>query len=227
MNNSSSYLKNERNLQQLMQQVEISDLEQLSELAKISKLQLFRLQNGLIEKMQLDTLLKISAALKISLQELIEIFSEEPFDEDTLQSEVRSEESASKIASLQQEYQTLQQQLERQKESLIEEFQRSSLQAIESWLLQWPTAMAAVEKNPLLPADRLIKLVHPLENLLKQWQVEPISFVGAEIPFDPQLHQLMEGNAESGDLVKVRYVGYRQNEKLLYRAKVSSLVNKI
>jgi molecular chaperone GrpE (heat shock protein) len=227
MNNSSSYPKNERSLQQLMQQVEISDLEQLSELAKISKLQLFRLQNGLIEKMQLDTLLKISAALKISLHELIEIFSEEPVAVETLRSEVQSEESANKIASLQQEYQTLLQQLEQQKESLIEEFQRSSLQTIESWLVQWPTAIAAVEKNPLLPPDRLIKLAHPLENLLKQWQVEPISFVGAEIPFDPQLHQLMEGNAESGDLVKVRYVGYRQKEKLLYRAKVSSLVNQI
>jgi molecular chaperone GrpE (heat shock protein) len=69
----------------------------------------------------------------------------------------------------------------------------------------------------------LVKLVYPLENLLKQWQIEPISFVGAEIPFDPQLHQLLEGNADSGDLVKVRYVGYRQGEKLLYRAKVSLL----
>jgi molecular chaperone GrpE (heat shock protein) len=223
----SSYLKNERSLQQLMERVEISDLERLSELAGISKLQLFRLQNGLIEKMQLDTLLKISAALQISLDNLIKIFSEESVDLEALPVKPRSEESAGKIASLQQEYQTLQQQLERQKESLLEEFQRSSLQTIESWLLQWPTATAAVEKNPNLPAERLVKLVHPLENLLKQWQLEPISFVGAEIPFDPQLHQLMEGNAESGDLVKVRYVGYRQGEKLLYRAKVSPLGNKI
>jgi hypothetical protein len=31
----------------------------------------------------------------------------------------------------------------------------------------------------------------------------------------------MEGNAESGQLVKIRYVSYRQGEKLLDRAKVS------
>jgi hypothetical protein len=33
----------------------------------------------------------------------------------------------------------------------------------------------------------------------------------------------MEGNAQPGDFVKVRYVGYRQGEKLLHRAKVSPL----
>jgi hypothetical protein len=31
----------------------------------------------------------------------------------------------------------------------------------------------------------------------------------------------MEGHAEVGDRVRVRYTGYWQGEKLLYRAKVS------
>jgi hypothetical protein len=35
------------------------------------------------------------------------------------------------------------------------------------------------------------------------------------------LHQLLEGTAQPGDLVKVRYTGYRQGDKLLYRVKVS------
>jgi molecular chaperone GrpE (heat shock protein) len=51
--------------------------------------------------------------------------------------------------------------------------------------------------------------------------VEAIAPVGAEIPYDPQLHQLMEGNPQLGEIVKVRYTGYRQGDKLLYRAKVS------
>jgi molecular chaperone GrpE (heat shock protein) len=60
---------------------------------------------------------------------------------------------------------------------------------------------------------------------LQEWGVEAIASVGSELPYDPQWHQLMEGIAQPGDLVKVRYTGYRIGEKLLYRAKVSSLGN--
>jgi transcriptional regulator with XRE-family HTH domain len=127
MSHSSSYLKNQQSLQQLMEQAQISDLEQLSQLAGISRLQLFRLENGLIEKMQLDILLKIAATLKISLSNLIKIFSEEPIALETLQPDAQPEELASKILSLEREYQQLQQQLEQQKESLIEEFQLLNL----------------------------------------------------------------------------------------------------
>jgi molecular chaperone GrpE (heat shock protein) len=225
MGHSPAYLKNQQSLKQLMQQVQISDLDRLSEVAGVSRLQFFRLQNGLVEKMQLDTLLKIAAALQISLNSLVNTFSEASLLPDSSQPEAKPDPTENKLESLQQEYQRLQQQLEQQRESLIAEFQQSSLHTLESWLLQWPTATAAVEKNPLLPAERLVKLVNPVENLLKQWQIEAISSVGAEIPFDPQFHQLLEGTAEPGDLVKVRYVGYCQGEKLLYRAKVSPIYN--
>jgi hypothetical protein len=87
--------------------------------------------------------------------------------------------------------------------------------------LQWPTAVAAVEKNPEIPATKLLNLVKPVNELLKQWAVEAIGTVGAAIDYAPQFHQLLDGEAEPGDLVWVRYVGYRQGEKLLYRAKVS------
>ncbi len=53
--------------------------------------------------------------------------------------------------------------------------------------------------------------------------MELIAPVGAEIPYNPQQHELLEGTAEPGEPVKVRYTGYRQGDKLLYRAKVSPL----
>ena len=56
---------------------------------------------------------------------------------------------------------------------------------------------------------------------MEHWNVESIAPVGAEVPFDPQLHQLMEGYAQKGEMVKIRYTGYRQGDKLLFRAKVS------
>ena len=80
---------------------------------------------------------------------------------------------------------------------------------------------AAAQKNPKLSAVKLLVLVKPVVELLKRWGVENIGTVGEKIPYDPQCHQLLEGSAVTGDLVEVRYVGYRQDEKLLYRAKVS------
>ena len=48
-----------------------------------------------------------------------------------------------------------------------------------------------------------------------------IATVDEELAYDPQDHQLMKGTAQPGELVKVRYVGYKQGDKLLYKAKVS------
>jgi molecular chaperone GrpE (heat shock protein) len=88
-------------------------------------------------------------------------------------------------------------------------------------MLQWPTVTHAVEKNPQLPAERLLPQVRPVEKLLQTWDIEEIAPIGAEIPYDPQQHQLMGGTAEAGQTVRVRYAGYKQGDRLLYRAKVS------
>lgn len=104
-----------------------------------------------------------------------------------------------------------------------EQFQRESLEIIESWLLQWPTAVSAIAQNPDLPAQRIIKLLNPLEKLLQSWDVERIGQVGEEVSYNPQQHQLLAGKAEPNSTVRVRYVGYRHGEKLLYRAKVEPI----
>ena len=87
-------------------------------------------------------------------------------------------------------------------------------------MLQWPTAVSKVQENQTLPAVKLLPLLRPVEKLLQQWGVEAIAPVGACIPYNPQQHQLLEGTAEPGSTVKVRYTGYKQGDKLLYRAKV-------
>lgn len=195
-------------LQQLMQQVGISSFKQLCRQASISEWQVIQLRRGRVSQMRVETLLKISQALQVPIGELLATFSEIDIGGKT-------------PAALKQEYQRLQWQLEEQRSSLMQEFQLSSLQVLESWLLQWPTAAHAAQQNTQLPAVRLLPLLKPVEQLLKQWGVEAIASVGEEISYDPQWHQLMEGMAEIGDRVKVRYTGYRQGDKLLYRAQVS------
>jgi len=111
----------------------------------------------------------------------------------------------------------------KQEESSREQFQRESLEIIESWLLQWPTVVSAISQNPDIPAQRVIKLLNPLEKLLDAWEVERIGQVGETLGYNPQQHQLLSGNAEPNDPVRVRYVGYRHQDKLLYRAKVEPM----
>ena len=199
-------------LQQLMQQVGISSFNELSKQAGVSKRQLKHLRLGEVSQMRVETLMKISSLLQVSVIELLKTFSEVEIAEET------DTQTAWK-----QEYERLQEQLRQQRESLMQEFQQTSLQVLESWLLQWPTAANAAKENAQLPAVRLLPLVRPVEQLVQQWGVEAIASVGEEIPYNPQYHQLMEGSAQPGEQVRVRYAGYRQGDKLLFRAKVSPL----
>lgn len=199
-------------LRQLMQRVGVSSFKQLSRGAGVSEWQVMQLRQGRVKQMRVEPLLKISQALQVPVGELLATFGEIDTGGET-------------PAAIKEEYQRLLAQLEQQRESLMREFQHSSLEVLESWLLQWPTAAHAAQQNPQLPAVRLLPLLKPMEQLLKQWGVEAIASVGEEIPYDPQWHQLMEGTAGTGDRVKVRYTGYRQGDKLLYRAKVSPVSN--
>lgn len=202
-------------LQHLMQLVGVRTFKQLSEKAGVSERQLKRLRRGEVMQMQVDTVLKLSQALQVPVKEFLATFSDSQLN--------WVSESQEQTAALQQEYQRLQKQLEEQRQSLMQEFVRSSLQVLESWLVQWPTAAYAAQQNPQAPAVKLLPLLRPVEKLLQEWGVEAIAPVGAELPYDPQQHQLMEGTAQPSDRVKVRYTGYRQGDRLLYRAKVSPI----
>ena len=222
----SLYRQNRQQLQQLMQKVGITSLKQLSERSGVSELQLNRLLYGLLPKIQVENLLKLATALQVSISELVKLFVPTLPLESIPPSEpkkTQAKEEAAALTALKQEYQLLQQQLAQQQQSLEQEFQKSSLEVLEPWLLQWPTAAALAQKHQQLSASKLVPLAKPIEQLLHKWGVEAIAAIGDEVPYNPQYHDLIEGTAQSGDMVKVRYIGYRQGDKLLYRAKVSPL----
>jgi molecular chaperone GrpE (heat shock protein) len=169
------------------------------------------LRRGLALQTRVDLLIKISQALQISLNELLVTFAPGSVE--------LSPESTS--ATIEKEYRHLQTQIQQQREILSEEFRQQTLQILESWMIQWPTAANKAQTDPQWPAVKLLPLLRPVEKLLETWEVEAIATVGASIPYDPQIHQLMAGTAQPGEIVKVRYNGYRQGKKLLHRVKVS------
>lgn len=216
-------------LQNLMQLVGISSFKSLSRAAGVSERQILRLRQGKLTQMKVDVLFKLSKILRVSLSELVETFSSYSCESQegslTVKTEnLNSDATLQEIADLKREYERVVLMLEQQPEVLQQEFQQSSLQILESLLLFWPTAAQKAKENPQLEAVKILPLVQkPLEKLLQAWGVEAIASVGAEIPYDPHWHELLQGTAQLGETVKVCYLGYRQGNKLLYRAKVNRL----
>ncbi len=198
-------------LQDLMKRSNISSFRQLYELTGTSASTIKRLRSSQIGSLRWQTLVNISAGLKISIDELLEIFGDSSYKSDR-----------QKIATLQQEYQYLQQQLQEQRATLQSKFQHQSLQILESFLTYFPTAKQAAIDNPDFPASKLVPLTRSIEQLISSWGVTVIGAVGGEIVYDPQWHQLIEGSIKPGEIAMVRYVGYRQGDKAIFRAKVSN-----
>ncbi len=203
-------------LQTMMQRVGISSFKGLSRKAGVSEWQVRQLRQGHIDQMRVESLRKLAQALEVSLADLLNTCNPEASTTSAALS------LTAELAALKVEYQRSQTQLAEQREQLWQEFQQTTLQAIESWLTFWPAAAhAAQQPDTKVTVATLLRLTQPFEQLLQQWGVEPTAVVNAELPYDPTQHQLMDGTAQPGDRVRVRYPGYRQGEKLLYRAKVS------
>lgn len=215
---SQSTLEFTQRLRSLMQRVNLSSFKSLAQKAGVSEWQIEQLRNGRAKQMRVENLLKVGEVLHVSINKLIQQFS----DADTIPNISKiTQETNEEILILQQEYERLKQQLDEQQQELFQQFQQSTLQTLETLLIQLPTATHAVQQNPDLPASRLLPLLRPIDQLLNAWGIEAIAPVGSEVPYDPHYHQLMDGTAQPGDQVRVRYTGYRQGERLLYRAKVS------
>lgn len=217
-------------LRSLMQPIGLSSFRALSRAAGVSEWQVDLLRQGRVGQIRVEVLLKLSQVLQLSMGELVERFSDLPViparstGSPAAQPDhepVSSHPSEAALQQLRQEYQRLQAQLEQQRATLEQEFQQATLQILESWLLQFPAAAYAAQQNPEWPATKLLPLMRPIEQLLKTWGIEMVAPVGAELPYNPQEHQLLQGTAHPGEQVKVRNPGYRQGDKLLYRAKVS------
>ncbi len=201
-------------LRQLMKLVGISSFQILCDRTGISRRSIDTLRKGHAATLKYADLAKLAEVLQIAVTEVIAKFIN---DSSNLES------PSFAIAALREEYQRLQQKLEQQKLELRSQFERETIQQLESLILQLPSAAYAAQQNPSMLAKNILPLLRPIDTLLQKWGITAIGSVGAEVTYDPHKHQLMEGSdeIEEGHIAIVRYVGYMQGEKLLYRARVS------
>lgn len=202
-------------LRSLMQRVNIPSYRALAAQAQVSRWQVQQLRTGNVKKMRVAPVAQLADALNLSISELLSQFG----------SGHTLSDFPSQLASLQQEYQRLQQQMTQQQEMARSQFQAEALQTLETWLVQWPTvAKRAQEKGDALPAAKILPLVRPVEQLMAEWGVAAIAPIDAQVPYDPQIHQLTGGTASPGDLVRVANSGYFHQKRLLHRSIVKPII---
>ena len=104
--------------------------------------------------------------------------------------------------------------------------ERAGEEAVESIVLECAeplvtlSAMQArhVEKGDLNPAD-LLQVALSFRKILEKRGMEQIGTAGEEQPYDPALHQMLDGtNLRPGVAVLIRFAGFRFNGKIIAKA---------
>ena len=125
------------------------------------------------------------------------------------------------LIALQQQCLRLRAELQHQKAQLTADFQIATFEQLQSLLTNYPTARQMAAAKPDLPARNFSALFTPLENLLETWQIDPIGPAWAQVPYDPRYHQPDCEELNLAEPVYIRFVGYRQGDRILCPAKVS------
>ncbi len=138
-----------------------------------------------------------------------------------------SSDRTAEILALKQECLSLREQLGQQSDRLIDEYREATFEELKSLLTQYKSVRQMVQNKPDLPAKNLIALFTPLDNLLQSWEYEPIGETWQQVAYNPQLHQSDSSDISDGEMVYVRFVGYKSHAgDILVPAKVSRTLPK-
>lgn len=125
------------------------------------------------------------------------------------------------VQSLRQEGLRLRAELEGQRSQLASEAHQAIFQQLQPLLTSYPSVRQMIQAKPDLPAKNIVSLLTPLDQMLESWGYTAIGSAWEQVPYDPQLHQPDAPDLIPGELVYIRFVGYRHAEKILCPAKVS------
>jgi molecular chaperone GrpE (heat shock protein) len=138
------------------------------------------------------------------------------------------EDRLREITTLKQECLNLREQMQLQSDHLQAQHRETTFQALQSLLTQYQSVRQMAQVKPDLPAKNLVALFTPLDNLMQDWEYRPIGEAWQQVPFNPQLHQSDRDDIAAGEMVYVRFVGYKtQDDRILVPAKVSRTLPKV
>jgi len=125
------------------------------------------------------------------------------------------------MIEFQQQCQRLQSQLQQQPSQLNADFRDSTFAELQALLTKYPSARQIAKTKPDLPAKNMMKLFTPLENMLENWGYELIASVWEQVPYNRNLHEADTDDIQEGEMVYVRFVGYKSGDRVVCPAQVS------
>lgn len=206
----------------------IPNWKALRQKSGLSSTALWRLRDGEVAKLKFSELRQIATVLSIPLVELLEKLGlpvehpelEARRQECTQLASLLQQVSKAKEA-LHQEGLRLHQELQQQRLELTAVLRESTFEQLQTLLTNYPSIHSLVSIKPELPAKNLLSLFTPLDNLLSAWNYEQIGKPWQQVPYDPQIHQPDAADIAAGELVYIRFVGYKHKGRILCPAKVS------
>ena len=198
-----------------LQELGFLSWEDLQEKSGFSRKSLRYLAGGNLEDITCGDLMKLAASLKWSFSELLENLGLDNSGKNPQKQLLEEKEE------LHRECGRLREIIQQQKTEITADVRESTFQQLQSLLTNYPSLRPMTEAKPNLPAKNLIPLLTPLEELLENWGYEAIGKPWQQVSFNPQLHQPDSDEIADGDLVYVRFVGYRKGDKIFCPAKVS------
>ena len=206
-------------LRERMNELGIPTWQALAAKSGLTRLHLRWVRRGAVAGLKLSQVIHLAAALNWNQEELLHnlgFLSSSPtatIQEESIQPNLEEE--------LRQQCCRLRDELQQQKGQLSADFRDSTFEQLQPLLANYPSVRKMAEAKPNLPAKNLIALLTPLDDLVDSWGWVRIGSVWEQVAYNPQLHQPDADDIQEGDLVYIRFVGYRDRERILCPAKVS------
>ncbi len=220
--------RNDELLLELMRRNKIANWNQLQQKSGLSNSAMWKLRDGDSNSLSLDELEQIAIALNIPSGNFLDKLGILPPHPELEKKRRECLDLQQQLQQLTQEKETLRKdglrlhsELQQQQLELTQEFRKSTFEKLQTLLVNYPSIHQMVNVKPELPAKNLLSSFTPLENLLKEWNYQPIGKPWEQVEYNPQIHQPDTGDIQEGEKVYIRFVGYQHQGNILCPAKVS------
>lgn len=201
-----------------LNQLGMTSFVSLQQKSGLTTSRLRQVRRGELGLFKFKELTRLATALGWTIEELLQNLGVE---------DTSSSKRLLEIEALRRECLRLREELQQQRIELTTEFRHSTFQQLQTLLSNYPSVRQLVQVKPDLPAKNLTSLFTSLDNLIESWGYQPIGQALEQVSYNPQLHQPDASDIEVGELVYIRFVGYREGEQILSPAKVSRSLPKV
>ncbi|TVQ44677.1 MAG: hypothetical protein EA365_09785, partial [Gloeocapsa sp. DLM2.Bin57] len=101
------------------------------------------------------------------------------------------------------------------------EFKKMTFTQLENLLVYYPSICKLIEIKPNVTAKNFLPLFSHLDKLLQNWGYEKLGTPGEEVRYNPEEHQTNDDTIQPGDLVYIRFIGYKYNNQVITLPKVT------